>query len=128
MPALIDTHTFLWLTGDTSRLSPTARSFMEDKSNQLLLNIASGWEIAVKLSIGKLKVALPLDELLTAAAARAVVQLTPITNAHVIAVSRLPFHHRDPFDRLMAAHCLTEGLPIVSQDAVFDTYGVRRIW
>lgn len=128
MLTLIDTHAFLWLTGDNSRLSPTALAFMGDKSNQLLLNIVSGWEIAIKLGIGKLKLATPLEELLTSAVDRASVLLTPNRNTHIVEVSRLPLHHRDPFDRLLAAQCLSESLPIVSQDEVFDKYGVQRIW
>jgi PIN domain nuclease of toxin-antitoxin system len=128
MPALIDTHTFLWLTGETSRLSGNALAYIEDESNELLLSLASGWKIAIKVSLGKLKVVTPVNELLSAVTDAAAVGIIPIKLSHIVAVSRLPFFHKDPFDRLLAAQCLTEGLPIVSADNIFEEYGVRRIW
>jgi PIN domain nuclease of toxin-antitoxin system len=128
MTVLLDTHTFLWLVADTTRLSPAATVVLADKSNHALLSIASAWEIAIKVSLRKLTVALPLNELLTKAIQRASIELVAIEPPHVVAVGSLPFHHRDPFDRLLAAHCLTESLPIVSADPTFDAYGVHRIW
>src|ERR1700722_4148194 len=120
MPALIDTHTFLWLTGETSKLSRSALAYVEDESNELLLSIASGWEIAIKVSLGKLKVVTPVNELLSVVADAEAVKIAPITLSHGVAVSRLPFFHKDPFDRLLAAQCPTDGLPIVSADGIFE--------
>jgi PIN domain nuclease of toxin-antitoxin system len=80
------------------------------------------------VSLGKLKLDMPLNELFSVGVEQAAVQVSVITTSHLVAVSGLPFHHKDPFDRLLIAQCLTEGLPIVSADSIFEKYGVRRIW
>jgi PIN domain nuclease of toxin-antitoxin system len=128
MPALLDTHAFLWLASDEGRLSRNALEYVKDTSNRLFLSIASSWEIALKVGRGRLQIDVPLLELLTDVPQRLSVDVLPIQASHLIAVASLPEHHRDPFDRLLVAQSLVEGLPIVSVDGALDAYGVTRIW
>lgn len=128
MRVLLDTHTFLWAVNDSPQLSDRARTIVEDPNNELHLSIASLWEIAIKLSTGKLKLALPFLELATQKTGQHGVMLLPITPAHLDLVTTLPFHHRDPFDRLIVAQCLAEGVPVLSRDDAFDDYEVVRLW
>ena len=101
---------------------------MADPDLRLLLGVASGWELAIKESLGKLRLTVPLQDLLLAAPATAMVEWLPILPAHMVRVASLPRHHGDPFDRLIVAQALIEGIPIVSADPALDAYGVRRIW
>lgn len=132
MRCLLDTHTLLWAVDGSSQLSGTAHALLEDEDNNLFLSIASLWEIAIKLSSGKLRLGLPFLELATQKTAQYGVTVLAITPVHLDRVASLPFHHRDPFDRLMVAQCLSEGLPIVSRDGIFDSYldsdTVMRLW
>lgn len=128
MRLLLDTHTFLWAVNDSPRLSQRAREEIENPGNELLLSIASLWEAAVKLSLGKLRLEIPFLELATQKTAAHGVAVLPITPEHLDKVSNLPLHHRDPFDRLLAAQCLSEDLSILSADGALDAYGVRRFW
>src|SRR5207244_319380 len=100
MLALIDTHTFLWLVSDDSQLTSTARSYLQDASNRLFLSVASGWEIAIKMSRGRLQLDVPLEQLLVDVPRQLSIDLLPIQPSHLLAVAALPHHHRDPFDRL----------------------------
>ncbi len=90
--------------------------------------MASAWELAIKVSTGKLTLAQPLPLFLPDQLQRNTLQLLPITLPHILHVATLPFHHRDPFDRLLIAQSLIEPIPIISADAVFDGYGVQRLW
>ena len=125
---LLDTHALLWFLSGSTRLSSTARSLIEDPSHRVLVSIASCWEIAIKAGQGKMNFTessrtllereLPLNDL----------ELLPISLDHATAVEALPLHHKDPFDRLLIAQAIVEGLPILSVDAAFDAYPIRRIW
>lgn len=128
MTYLLDTHTLLWAVNDSPQLSDTVRTILEDGDNDLYLSIASLWEIAIKLSSGKLKLDFPFLELATQKTVQYGVTLLAITPMHLDLVAALPFHHRDPFDRLIVAACLSEGLPVLSRDGMFDAYGVTRLW
>ncbi len=128
MRLLLDTHTFLWFILDRAELSRRAASLMEDPANVLLLSTAALWEIAIKASLGKLALAQPFGVLIPQQLHINDIQVLPITLEHLVVVSTLPFHHRDPFDRLMAAQAMVEGVPLLSRDRVFDAYGVRRLW
>ena len=110
------------------RLGEDARAICSDVNSDLLLSRASGWEMAIKLSIGKLRLREPLRQILVEARAVSGITTLPIEEAHVLRVQHLPLHHRDPFDRLLAAQALEEGLMLVSRDAVFDAYAVPRVW
>jgi PIN domain nuclease of toxin-antitoxin system len=128
MRLLLDTHALLWFVWNHSNLSATARTLMTDPNNVLLLSAASIWEIAIKLSVGKLTLADPYDEFMNQAISTTGVTLLPIEVRHTGVVTSLPFHHRDPFDRLLVAQSQVEAAPLVSAEAVFDGYGVSRLW
>ena len=128
MRILLDTHSFLWFSTDDRQLSATAKSVIEDPGNDKLLSVAVGWEMAIKVSLGKLTVTGPIDAILNQALAKTHWELLGIEVAHLAAVSTLKFHHKDPFDRLLIAQSLVEDTPIVSKDPEFDAYGVEREW
>ena len=128
MKFLIDTHAFLWAVNDNPLLSRSAYDAIEDAENEIVLSMASLWEIAIKLSIGKLKIELPFLDLSIHAQAAHGVELLQIAPRHLDLVSRLHLHHRDPFDRLLVAQCHVEEIALISRDETFDRYGVDRLW
>ena len=128
MQILLDTHTFLWFIRGSLQLSPKARKMIEDTANDVFLSIASPWEGGIKVSTGKLTLGRPVDEFFEERMRLNKIALLPITLAHIARVSALPFHHRDPFDRMLIAQSLADSIPLVSADAAFDAYGVQRFW
>jgi PIN domain nuclease of toxin-antitoxin system len=128
MNLLLDTHAFLWFMEGSERISQRARAEIEAAGGARALSVASAWEMAIKSSLGKLDLAKPLGELLPPLLTDAGIELIPIEIADLARVATLPFHHRDPFDRLLAAQALERGLTIVSIDSAFDAYGVARVW
>lgn len=128
MRILLDTHAFLWTAGDSPELGRKAKRVYLDQKTQPLLSIASVWEMAIKSSLGKLRLDVPIEDLVVQAVEEQGIGLLPIELPHVIGVETLPFLHRDPFDRLLVAQALAEKLPIMSADEVFGRYGVERIW
>jgi PIN domain nuclease of toxin-antitoxin system len=125
---LLDTHAFLWFQADSPELSTSAKSVIENAENEILLSMASIWEMAIKISVGKLVLDGSLEDLILREAADNAVALLPIEVGHVAKIVQLPFYHRDPFDRLLAAQCLALDIPIVSRDRSFESYNVERIW
>lgn len=128
MRALIDTHAFIWWMDANPRLSSRAREALANEPNECLFSIASVWEMAIKISLGRMVGRGRLDRDLPEQLAANGLALLPISLAHVTRVADLPFHHRDPFDRLLIAQALVEGVPVVTVDEVFNDYGVDRIW
>jgi PIN domain nuclease of toxin-antitoxin system len=128
MRLLLDTHALLWFVWNHPNLSATARNLMSDPTNTLLLSAASIWEIAIKVSIGKLTLADPYDVFMQQAIRTTALTLLPIEVRHAAAMTALPFHHNDPFDRMLIAQALVEKLTLLSTDALFDAYGVPRLW
>jgi len=131
MDVLVDTHAFLWFANGDSRLGSTAREVMEGGSNACFLSPASLWEMAIKVSLGKLKLSLSYDILVPAIMEANGFELLPISIAHTSKVAQMDFprrDHRDPFDRLIIAQCLIEDLLLVSLDEKLDAYNIRRIW
>ncbi|MFZ4815032.1 MAG: type II toxin-antitoxin system VapC family toxin [Phototrophicaceae bacterium] len=128
MDYLLDTHTFLWFVNDNDQLSATAREVIEHPDHTIYISIASLWEIAIKVSLGKLKAPLPLSDFISQQLHENDITLLGITVMHLNTVANLPFHHRDPFDRLIVAQAKTEGLSILGVDAIFDAYAVKRLW
>lgn len=126
MPHLLDTQALLWWLADDARLSADARSAII--ANECLVSLASCWEMAIKISIGKLSLDTPIDRFIPEQLAWNGFTMLEIQLSHVARVSVLPLHHRDPFDRLLAAQALSEDIPIVSNDDVFRDYGVKRVW
>ncbi|WP_013325736.1 type II toxin-antitoxin system VapC family toxin [Gloeothece verrucosa] len=128
MRLLIDTHAFLWFFSGDPKLSNTARILMEDIKCQKLISIATVWEIAIKQSKNKLTLALPIEDYIQQKVKLEDFELWPISLSHLFVISTLPFHHNDPFDRLLIAQTIVEGVSILSRDLAFDSYNIQRIW
>lgn len=128
MRLLLDTHTFLWWVEDAPELSKKARQAVANPGNECFLSLVSCWEMAIKLSLGKLKLAGKLERFIPEQLAANGFRQLEIEFRHVARVATLSFHRRDPFDRLLAAQAKEEKLAIVSADAVFRQYGVKCIW
>jgi PIN domain nuclease of toxin-antitoxin system len=109
-------------------LSPVARTAIENPSHQRFLSIASLWEIAIKVSIQKLEVGMTMSELVTREVRGNSIDILHIEPQHLDYLSNLPFHHKDPFDRLMIAQSFSEDIPLLTKDSAFGAYGVRMIW
>jgi len=125
---LLDTHTLLWWLDGDRRLSRRARAAIEDPSTVVLVSAASAWEITTKARIGKLPGALEGAADVAAHVTAQAFTALDITVLHAQRAGRLPGEHRDPFDRMLAAQAQLEDLPVVSNDEVFDSYGVNRLW
>lgn len=128
MNYLLDTHTFLWFINSDEALSERSKSLIEDAEHTLYLSVASLWEMAIKVSLGKLEVGSPFIEFMTTQLSENNITLLEIKAEHTGLVSTLPFHHRDPFDRMIIAQSLTENMPIIGKDEIFDSYGIQRLW
>jgi PIN domain nuclease of toxin-antitoxin system len=127
MKILIDTHAFLWFVNGSSQLSTDAKSLLESEVD-LLLSVASLWEIAIKTSLGKLTLPGVYGQFIPQQILQNEIEVLPISLEHLTVIATLPFHHRDPFDRLLIAQAMVEQVSIVSIDAVFDSYSIDRIW
>jgi PIN domain nuclease of toxin-antitoxin system len=125
---LLDTHALLWAVADASDLGRAARAAIEAADAPIRLSVVSLWEIVVKTSLGKLKLDMPIAQYVDERVAALGAEILAIETAHLAELEILPHHHRDPFDRLIAAQCKSEGLVLLSCDAAFDAYGVTRIW
>jgi PIN domain nuclease of toxin-antitoxin system len=125
---LLDTHAFLWWVGASRELSRKARSAIGNGRNECLVSLATAWEMAIKVSLGSLRVEGALDRFLPEQIAANGFQPLPIDLKHAARVATLPFHHRDPFARLLVAQALEEELAVVTADPVFAKYGVKQVW
>jgi len=127
---LLDTHSLIWYALDDPRLSVTARALIKDPGNGILVSPASFWEIAIKVSIGKLTLQRSYEDFLDLCLGPHGFRVLPIEPAHAKRLAVMPFPpgHKDPFDRLLIAQAIVEGIPIISVDPAFDAYPVRRIW
>lgn len=128
MRYLLDTHTFLWFIGGDERLPASVRALIADIENEIFLSIASLWEIAIKVSLKKLKLGAPFAELFPSQLIKNEITVLPIDFEALNLVSDLPFHHRDPFDRLMIAQALNQNMPIISRDKLFSAYEASLLW
>ena len=127
MTFLVDTHAFLWFVTGDSKLSRRARESLEDADAEWCVSAATVWEIAIKSSLGRLTLPAPAAEYLAGMLQQGV-RMLAIEWQHAAAVERLPFHHRDPFDRLLVAQAQAERLTVVTHDRVFRRYGVSVVW
>lgn len=125
---LLDTHTLLWFFWDDPRLSTNARVMLENPINCKFVSIASCWEIAIKVGLGKLDLGEPSRSFLHREISRNNFELLPISLDHATLVESLVLRHKDPFDRLLIAQAMIEDIPLVSADEVFDQYGISRLW
>ena len=130
MKSLLDTHTFLWLIVGSPNLSAVAQTALADRANKLFLSVAFVWELAIKTGGPKPRLALadPLDIYLAKWSAAYQLVLLPIESSHALHVVKLPDHHRDPFDRMLIAQTLHEGMTLVSGDSKFAAYPVTLLW
>ncbi len=128
MKLLLDTHAFLWFLAGDPRVGRTRRRRIEDASTQKFLSIASVWEMAIKISLGKLAVQGQLADVVDEGIDRGGISLLAISREHAERVAALPWHHRDPFDRMIAVQAIANGLRLMTRDVVFDAYGVDRVW
>ena len=128
MRLLLDTHAFIWYTTDSSRLTATGRSLIDNGENDILLSTASVWEMAIKHSIGRLTFSMPFMEFIKQQLAVNRIDILEITFDHIEVVASLPLHHGDPFDRLIIAQSMAQQIPVLSVDAIFDAYAIARVW
>ena len=131
MQYLIDTHVFLWFVSNSKELSQTAKTLIEDGNNEIFLSIISLWEISIKTALGKLTINGKYDSVIDDVNDNAI-QILPINFAHTVEQNSLPFHHRDPFDRIIISQAIVENMNFISADNIFDDYlkgkSIKRIW
>jgi PIN domain nuclease of toxin-antitoxin system len=127
MKYLLDTHALIWFLEGDARLSETAKAIICNDSVDIHVSIVSLWEMAIKLSLGKLKLSQTLEQIM-AELLQQNIALLPIQTAHLIPLLSLPFEHRDPFDRLLISQALVEDMGLLSNEALFISYGVDRVW
>jgi PIN domain nuclease of toxin-antitoxin system len=125
---LLDTHALLWWLTDDPALPATARKLIARGSNAVVVSAVSAWEIATKVRLGKLPMALDLVDDLGSILVREGFQALAISVDHALRAGLLPGPHKDPFDRMLIAQSQAEGVPILSDDEALDGYGVRRLW
>ncbi len=125
---LLDTHAFLWWVDDAPELTTRARRLIADVNNECCLSLVSCWEMAIKVSLGKLRLSKSVERFVTEQLTVNNFTLLNINLGQAARVEKLPFHHRDPFDRLLVAQAISEKLIIVSANKIFSRYGVRVLW
>ena len=128
MRLLLDTHTLFWSVDDPSKVSAQAMAAMVAPTNDRLLSAATIWELAIKVGQGKITLSMPYRLWMETAIADLKLTILPVTVAYAERQAGLPPHHKDPFDRLIIAQALVDGISVVSVDVAFDPYGVARIW
>jgi PIN domain nuclease of toxin-antitoxin system len=128
MNLLLDTQAFVWLDIDQKKLSEVASRACSDPGNSLWLSVVSAWEMQIKVALGKLTLQHSLAQTIADEQTSNGIQMLPVQLAHVLELQNLPFHHKDPFDRLLIAQTRHEGWEIVSVDPEFRAYGVPIVW
>ena len=128
MKAILDTHVFLWWINDDKRLSSRARDVISDGTNELFVSAATGWEITIKVQIGRLELPQDPEHFLPQQLKANAFKILPIEMAHALHVFSLPDHHRDPFDRILVAQAQVEDMPILSADPNIKKYQIETIW
>jgi PIN domain nuclease of toxin-antitoxin system len=125
---IVDTHAFLWWAEDSQRLSRKARAVFADGKVQLLWSVASTWELSIKVGLGRLRLPEPVLAYVMSRMARHGIDSLPVEHAHAARVAELPHRHSDPFDRLLIAQALVEGVPVLTADARFKNYDIDVVW
>lgn len=128
MKILLDTHAFLWWITDDQKLSSRAREVISDAENELFFSAASGWEISIKVQLGRLKLPEEPERFIPEQLRMNFIRSVPIQMRHALFVSTLPKHHRDPFDRMLVAQAQLEEMSILSADLQMSRYQVELIW
>ncbi len=125
---LFDTHSFIWWADEPMKLSRAALAALEDENNRLFVSDVSIWEMQIKVQLGKMKLKLPLEDLIESQQRDNEVEILPITTEHILALNNLPFHHKDPFDRLLIAQSIVKDFTIVTADSEFPDYPAKLLW
>ena len=125
---LLDTQTFLVAAQEGGIVSPRAKRTLLRTDHALYLSLISLWEMQIKLSLGKLRLPVPLSEAVQRAVTDLGLEILPLQLEHIYQLGELPWHHRDPFDRLLIAQALVEQMVLIGSDRIFERYGVRRLW
>ena len=128
MKFLLDTHAFIWWDSDPTKLPPGILALCQDSANTLLVSVASVWEMQIKIQLGKLKLALPLAEIIERQQHTNQIEILPVNLPHVLALDSLPPHHKDPFDRLLIAQAQVENAALLSGDAIMVQYPIVVQW
>ena len=128
MKILLDTHIFLWALTEPKRLGKNAKSLLKSRKNQLYLSAASSWEISIKAGLGKLPLPEPPDKYISSRMVSLKVKPLNVRHYHTFVVYQLPFHHKDPFDRILIATAIAENIHLMSADEKFCDYDVDLIW
>lgn len=128
MRLLLDTHVFIWWDDDYKRLPENVLAALLSADNTLYLSLASIWEMQIKIQLGKLRFDLPLAEKVRDQQQKNALQLLSITADHIYALEALPYHHRDPFDRLLIAQASQDGLQLITHDANIKKYSIKTFW
>jgi PIN domain nuclease of toxin-antitoxin system len=128
MNLLLDTHTFIWWDNEPDKLPKQIYDSCQDPANELLLSLASIWELQIKTQLGKLTLRTTLEKIIADQQSQNGLTLLPITLAHIFELQNLPPHHRDPFDRLLLAQARLEGATLLSKDEIFASYPVTLLW
>jgi PIN domain nuclease of toxin-antitoxin system len=127
-PLLLDTHAYLWFVFDDPRLSAPAAAAISDTSADSMVSIASLWEITIKKQLGRLELGMELPTFFLRFVNERKLTILPIRTVHLETLERLPLLHRDPFDRLIAAQARVLGIPVVTADPSFRSYGLEVVW
>ena len=127
MNLLLDTHAYIWFSANSPQLSQVAKNLIEATGNQTFLSIASLWEMSIKVSLGKLSIDLDFKDVLDDLSDSGI-KVLPISFDHILKNRSISFHHRDPFDRMIVAQSIGEGMKLLSTDTVFDLYTNNRVW
>ncbi|MBF0227597.1 MAG: type II toxin-antitoxin system VapC family toxin [Desulfobacterales bacterium] len=128
MKLLLDTHVFLWLLFAPEKVTTKVKLIYKDQKNVVFLSLISIWEIQIKSQLGKLYLDVDLEKIIDDNINKGFIKLLPIRLAHILSLKELPFHHKDPFDRLLIAQSIQENLTIVTADSYFTDYDAKTLW
>ena len=128
MKLLLDTNAVLAVPGDGGTIRARVESMLNDETNEKLVSVASFWEMAIKVALGKLHMAQPPEVVMGQFEQQGIATILPIRSEHLHRPRELPHHHRDPFDRLIVAQALSEGCSVISRDGRLEDYGVKLVW
>ena len=128
MKLLFDTHAFIWWDSEPQKLTPQIIALCQDRANTILFSVASAGETQIKTQLGKLKLEIPLVQIIENQTRTNGVEVLPIALTHVLALENLPAHHKDPFDRLLIAQAKAEDAVLISADPIFTKYPVQVLW
>ena len=128
MKILLDTHAFIWWFNEPEKLSTKALAILTDRGHEVFLSVVSVWEMQIKMQAGKLKLAIPLRQLVREQVQTNGLRLLPVVLKHVLTLDSLPAHHKDPFDRLLVAQANVESVFLVSGDPMLSGYPVKLVW